>query len=354
MCQTSIFKLPFLPFSRFYSVRTAYYLARHLKKQSVATIHGNSSNLVQENWDFVWKISLPNKIKIFAWRLLKSALPVLDTLRRRNIVIDVLCPVCQCRIESIIHVFRDCHYARISWALSPIPNLLLQSDLGDAWHWFLEVKDKLSKEDFDLFVCICWSIWRNRNRVVHEGRRDDPAMSASFAPAYVQEFKAAQPHFSRPRPPETSPDWQPPAVGSFKVNFDASVTCSTPSIGLGVVVHNHMGNVIVWSRRRIHYLQDPEIAEGLAALLAVQLADRLKLSRVIIEGDCSNIIWDICSTDPCLSPAGNSIAVIRSLIPSFMSISFCLVPRQSNSLAHNLSRAVTMDEDGGSVLPTGF
>lgn len=58
----------------FYSVKSAYYLARNSRRTVVADVHGSRSNSERRKWDFIWSIKLPTKIRIFLWRMLRQAL----------------------------------------------------------------------------------------------------------------------------------------------------------------------------------------------------------------------------------------------------------------------------------------
>lgn len=72
------------------------------------------------------------------WCLLKGALPILDVLRHKHVVTESVCPVCKCCDESIMHVFHDCHFVRITRAISPLSNKLLNSDseaFGSGFCW---------------------------------------------------------------------------------------------------------------------------------------------------------------------------------------------------------------------------
>lgn len=77
-----------------FSVRSAYYLARKMKTTTATNTGGQSSSLVSENWEWIWKLNIPNKIKIFFWRALKNSLPVCTLLQRRGVDIINVCPVC--------------------------------------------------------------------------------------------------------------------------------------------------------------------------------------------------------------------------------------------------------------------
>lgn len=145
--------------------------------------------------------------------------------------------------------------------------------------------------------------------------------------------------------------WKPLVVGYIKINFDASVTCNPPCIGLGAVARSHTGEVIAWSRRRVQYIQDPELAEAMATILAVNLAISLQHSQFEIESDCLNLVKMLQSTDPCLAPCGVFVDLIRNIVPNFGSLVFLFIPRLGNTLAHSLAHNVSEDADGGNTLP---
>lgn len=46
-------------------------------------------------------------------------------LAKRNMPIDTVCPLCNESDETILHVFRTCHFTRLFWALSDIPSAAL-------------------------------------------------------------------------------------------------------------------------------------------------------------------------------------------------------------------------------------
>lgn len=152
-----------------YSVKTAYYLACHMKRREQENRTGGSSHLMEANWDFVWRIKLPNKIKVFFWRLLKSALHVLVNLRSKHLISEAVCPVCACGTDTLLHIFTECHYARLFWAFSPLSNHVYVPAARDAWEWIKAIQSGVSRRDFEVFVCSCWSIWMNCNKIVHEG-----------------------------------------------------------------------------------------------------------------------------------------------------------------------------------------
>lgn len=98
------------------------------------------------------------------------------------------------------------------------------------------------KEDFEIFVCTCWCIWKNKNQIVHDGINVDPADTSFFATRYVREYHGAQYPVARPRP-EPSANWSLPEEGFIKLNSDASIARDPNSARLGVITRNNNGDI---------------------------------------------------------------------------------------------------------------
>lgn len=166
--------------------------------------------------------------------------------------------------------------------------------------------DQLIYIRFRIFVCSCWSIWSNRNKVVHEGFGYDPQDSNTFVVQYIHRFKEAQHQFGQPRPPEeTAVDWFPPPANTIKFNFDGSINQHSGSAGLGVVGRNSSASVVAWRRHIIPSVYNPEFAEAFAARQAVLLATELGYQHVQFEGDCLNIIQALQSVNVDFSAVGS-------------------------------------------------
>ena len=57
----------------------------------------------------LWKLKIPAKASIFAWRLIKDRLPTKSNLHRRQVVLeDSLCSFCRIREEDASHIFLEC------------------------------------------------------------------------------------------------------------------------------------------------------------------------------------------------------------------------------------------------------
>ncbi|KAH1195773.1 hypothetical protein GmHk_19G056200 [Glycine max] len=120
----------------------------------------------------LWKLKVPIKYEVFAWRLLRDRLPTKVNLHRRQIqVMDRSCPFCRNVEEDAGHLFFHCSkiipiwweslsWVNISGALPKDPRQhFLQHDLIMAggirttrWKcWWLAVT---------------WTIWQQRNKII--------------------------------------------------------------------------------------------------------------------------------------------------------------------------------------------
>lgn len=145
--------------------------------------------------------------------------------------------------------------------------------------------------------------------------------------------------FKCPVPTVTTspPRWSPPEVGWVKINFDANVIDDVER-GLGVVVCNSDGVLLVTGVRRVWANWDAELSELLAAAFGVELARRLGFSHIVLEGDCAVVISGIRRCPSGFTPFFLILDYIQSLIPSFCGFNCTLIRRQCNTVAHSMAR----------------
>ena len=91
----------------------------------------------------------------------------------RGINCDALCPLCREQNESILHLLRDCDFARNLWHKLEVPptHVLSFTDGLEAWlkaNCLSVVRHKGGIPWCTLFLYTVWSLWRNRNSVVFE------------------------------------------------------------------------------------------------------------------------------------------------------------------------------------------
>ena len=110
-------------------------------------------------WRSLWKLHVPNKIKVFAWRALHDSLPTRENLARRRIVTDGTCELCQRENESVLHALWECNVAKGVWAGCSRELQKHGNGQADIMQLFEELMSKISVEVFELFLVQLWLIW---------------------------------------------------------------------------------------------------------------------------------------------------------------------------------------------------
>ncbi|KAG2726382.1 hypothetical protein I3760_01G109400 [Carya illinoinensis] len=143
-------------------------------------------------WKHLWKMKVPNKIKMFAWRACQNGLPVGTLLQHK-----------------------------------PIPPASY-------------VSRKL--EDLSVFFSLAWSFWFWRNKFVHEQIVIPPRRSADDALVMV-------PRFSQIHAPlrdlRLHYKWKAPSPSWLKLNVDGVVFSDLGKSGLGTILRDHTGKVLM-------------------------------------------------------------------------------------------------------------
>lgn len=114
-------------------------------------------------------------------------------ITKRNLTSDDTCPICHKDKETLAHLFRDCPNARAIWSTITLPNAIknvsslpwmnsLMALLHCPAHTFLDIKW------CNLFVFICWYIWKWRNKLIFFSHFQWPSAPSVIISAAVNEW----------------------------------------------------------------------------------------------------------------------------------------------------------------------
>lgn len=122
----------------------------------------NQPPMLNKEWNWLWKIPVPEKIRIFLWLVLHQALPVNAYRFKCHLTSTESCSRCSDAREDCLHCLRDCPYSRELWA-----------KLG-AWSWHNFAATDLSEwiiskargRNSVRFIAGLWGVWKWRNNMV--------------------------------------------------------------------------------------------------------------------------------------------------------------------------------------------
>ncbi|KAM7508459.1 hypothetical protein LguiA_018912 [Lonicera macranthoides] len=139
------------------------------------------------SWIWLWKAVVPNKVKTFVWCACSNVIPTGAKLVKRGLgVVDPCAPRC---FESIDHILRGCPLSKRVWALSNVPVRVWQGG-ADLFGWFHGVVSNLDAEMQGYMLTICWALWYNRSRWVHESTGWSPSEVVQLVKDYLELLKA--------------------------------------------------------------------------------------------------------------------------------------------------------------------
>jgi hypothetical protein len=164
-------------------------------------------------------------------------------------------------------------------------------------------------------------LWFARNKVVHECVIPNiSSLASSIRRTYLDHAAA----WKSPSP-LVKVFWSPPAVGTYKINFDTAIR---ETFSVQAVVCRDSNGLIVKALSQINPPCDPNFGEALAAQLATSVAASLNLSKFSLEGDSAVVIEAL--NNPLISQDWHIDSVISATL-SLLPASSCW---EANFCAH--------------------
>ncbi|KAK8952445.1 hypothetical protein KSP39_PZI004212 [Platanthera zijinensis] len=133
--------------------------------------------------------------------------------------------------------------------------------------------------------------------------------------------------------------WKPPAQGFIKINFDGAVRSGPPMVGAGVIARDSSGGCLDWRSAVQCHMDNPLVAEALAARLAIEMAVTNGWTSVVVEGDCATVIHHLATLTVPFSLDRPIIRDALALARSIPTIEFVFARRSCNRVAHAIASA---------------
>ncbi|KAJ1433127.1 Ribonuclease H-like superfamily [Sesbania bispinosa] len=327
------------------TVRTAYHVANgefnsHQLQQS------SSYTPDPDIWKTIWKLAVPQKIKLFMWRACQNALPVKANLVRRRISNDSVCPVCGNSDETVEHSLLLCNWVSPVWFASQFQWDTRNHGVTRFDKWFSE-RIQLLKLDSQSFIynvsllsVTLWNIWKQRNYSIYRNHVPQPVLVLTQSTDLMQEFYRA--NFSVPTNSATGPEaypsaihWKAPPSGIIKCNVDAAWRGISSPGAVSVVVRDASGVLLTGSTRMVP-APSALSAEALALRDAAMLAYNCNWDRVVLESDNLTLI-EACRKERSLGEVHQILDDIFTITARFTHCGFTWTRRSGNEVAHFLA-----------------
>jgi hypothetical protein len=143
-----------------YTVRLAYY-------QLMEHIIDNNNLKEPGNWKKLWRLHVPNKVRIFIWQLLRRCLLVRGRLAQKGVPCDNKCPYCTSYVENEWHCFFGCVAVQEVWEENPMWNQIKPyiDNAIDIVQMVFQMLEELETKVLCSIFMMLWAVWWRRNQV---------------------------------------------------------------------------------------------------------------------------------------------------------------------------------------------
>jgi ribonuclease HI len=293
-----------------FSVKSAYKLARDLVMEEGAGKQTSSGN--QEGrplWKEFWKLPVPHKVAVFGWRVINNGLATQENKKHNKISLTSTCEVCGMEDETVMHALIRCGHAitlraamREVWKLPEEEQLLHLTPMG--------LLPLLINSDTDVgarLLLLLWRTWYVRNNITHNTEKLTFAASIMFLQRFWAELCdiRQQQGTSDPRGKRPVSDtlcigkqkdrskirtaWEAPQQDWVKINVDGALDSASGDGGIGIVIRNSKGEVLLTAWQYISRGANAEEVEAMACKEGLVLAAKWCRQCAILETDCASV-----------------------------------------------------------------
>ncbi|WVZ72039.1 LOW QUALITY PROTEIN: hypothetical protein U9M48_020558 [Paspalum notatum var. saurae] len=259
-----------------FSVKSAYALGIRIQDyMNGADTLSSSTVSLGFDWKRIWRMDIPNKVKIFMWQLVRNSLQVKRNIARRGVKLETLCPMCQRFDEDSGHLFFKCKGVRRCWLLLNLEEArmeLISLNSG------LDMIEKIWSFPENYFLVM----WTTRNKV-NVGKRSKSAEEVISNVVYhVNAWNLANGQLTQPERILTRQKWEKPPENYYKINCDGAFLPDLMKGGWGFVIRDHTGQVATAGAGAVNHLLDAQHAEVWTCLKGLEQASFLGMQRVIV------------------------------------------------------------------------
>nr|XP_023891465.1 uncharacterized protein LOC112003484 [Quercus suber] len=270
------------------------------------------------------------------WRVCKNILPTRNRLKVKGVGCEDCCAMCGSN-ETSGHILWDCKFAKEVWSVTKTKLTAQPEPVPEFLNLVWEVMDSHPNINWVLFAVTAWSLWNNRNSVIHGGQSKGKEGFIKFVAMNVEETKGENVTQRRAHPSSTQ-QWSPLKQGWYKVNTDGAIFRETGSWGIGVVVRNEKGQIMGTLCKRLGLSLGALEVGAKAMEEGFQFARDLSLAQIVIECDSQVVVSSLCNQGLVQSSVQKVIEGTRLGLCWFAAWEVANTCRGCNSTTHIMAR----------------
>ncbi|KAJ1413802.1 SGNH hydrolase superfamily [Sesbania bispinosa] len=281
---------------------------------------------VTGEWKTLWRLNIPNRVKLLLWRMMRGCLPVRTNLQRKRVSCPATCPLCDAGLENEFHIFFGCDHSIQCWQASGLWGDVERVASGSEGfqETMMSLLKNLSTQKKRESVMLMWALWKRKNVKVWDGVLNDTFETMCHARQVLGDWDRIH---NKSNPSELqSMCWSPPQGDRLKCNCDASMFKELNSFGIGLCIRDEKGKFIRAKTLLHQGIPSAPEAEATGLLDAISWLHQLGLEAVDVEMDCKVVVDAVHGEKDALSkaPKMSSRASINILV-IFTAVLPCLV-----------------------------
>ncbi|PRQ40144.1 putative ribonuclease H-like domain, reverse transcriptase zinc-binding domain-containing protein [Rosa chinensis] len=280
--------------------------------------------------------------KVFLWRALHDILPTAVNLHRRHLLSSPICARCNMAPKTTLHTLWSCKKVKQVWYLSPFRNAIGSWKNGTFLELFIYATSLSSMSELSFIVIMCRRLLQNHNEEYFQGKFISPQLIHFQVQHLVQEFVVASippPLGSSTSTAASIEHWVKPLFPYLKLNVDGAVDLKAGLSGLGAMLRNDRGEMMLAVSKGMQGRFTPKATELFAAILGLQACIEAGFqSSLMLEMDALEVIRDLPEEEDNMSMEGVLIEEVKIFFCFFSSVICTYTSRNCNQVAHILVR----------------
>lgn len=159
------------------------------------------------HWNWLWKLRIPPKVRVFLWRACHDIIPTRCALVRRHVGSEPFCEFCKREVETESHLFFKCLFFASLW-LEPPFNLGQEVAAPKFATGLGRLKELLSGDDFLLACVVLCNVWNFRNGTIHDSVYGERVALVDRSRDCLSSYSSARIFFPLPVQVASRSPWQ--------------------------------------------------------------------------------------------------------------------------------------------------
>ncbi|KAK7836422.1 putative ribonuclease h protein [Quercus suber] len=131
-------------------MKSGYKMLMELEEVNEAVVKVSFGDDLKSTWNAIWRLQVPNRIKLLLWRARSDSLPTKVNLAKRKLLIENTCTQCNQGPEDRLHALWACLLLSTIWQVL-FPDLVSISSSSGSFLNVIQLAQQ-NKMRFDLFT----------------------------------------------------------------------------------------------------------------------------------------------------------------------------------------------------------